>query len=263
MGMTLVIISGGIDLSVGSVIALSTVVTALGLQAGMPVPLAAGLGVGAGGLCGLVNGLLITHLRIVPFIVTLGMLGMARGAAKYMADEQKVDAPLTWLNKVMYKVPVPSWLILSPGIWIMIVLAIGVWALLRYGVLGRHIFAIGSSEATARLCGVRVERVKVTIYILCGLFTGLAGVMQFARLSVGDPTVAVGRELDIIAAVVIGGGSLRGGEGSILGSLVGAFLMAFLRSGCVMMYWPNYTQDILVGAIIIAAAALDHLRHRE
>ena len=263
MGMTLVIISGGIDLSVGSVIALSTVVTALGLQAGIPVPLAAGLGVVAGGICGLVHGLLITRLRIVPFIVTLGMLGMARGAAKYLAGEQKVDAPLTWLNKVMNKVPEPSWLILSPGILIMILLALGVWALLRYGVLGRHTFAIGSSEATARLCGVRVERVKVTLYSLCGLFTGLAGVMQFSRLSVGDPTVAVGRELDIIAAVVIGGGSLRGGEGSILGSLVGAFLMAFLRSGCVQMEWQNYTQDILVGAIIVAAAGLDHLRHRE
>ena len=123
-------------------------------------------------------------------------------------------------------------------------------------------FAIGSSEVTARLCGVRVERVKVLLYMLCGLFTGLAGVMQYARLSVGDPTVAVGRELDIIAAVVIGGGSLSGGKGSVLGSLVGAFLMAFLRSGCTNMEFPNYTQDILVGAIIIAAAALDRLRHR-
>jgi len=262
MGMTLVIISGGIDLSVGSMIALTTVVTALGLQSGFPVLPAAGLGMAAGGLCGLVNGLLITQLRIVPFIVTLGMLGMARGAAKYLAGEQKVDAPLTWLNKVMYKTPEPSWLLLSPGIWIMILLALAVWFLLRYTILGRHTFAIGSSEATARLCGVRVERVKVILYILCGLFTGLAGVMQFARLSVGDPTVAVGRELDIIAAVVIGGGSLSGGEGSVLGSLVGAFLMAFLRSGCTMMGFPNYIQDILVGAIIIIAAGLDQLRRR-
>lgn len=262
MGMTLIIISGGIDLSVGSVIALSTVVTALGLQNGLPPLAAAGLGVAAGGACGLVSGLLITRVGIVPFIVTLGMLGVARGVAKYLAHEQKVDAPLTWLNKLMYKRPEPSWLLMSPGIWIMLVLAIAVWALLRYTVLGRHTFAIGSSEPTARLCGVRVAGTKVALYSLCGLFTGLAGVMQFARLSVGDPTVAVGRELDIIAAVVIGGGSLSGGEGSVLGSLVGAFLMAFLRSGCTMAGYPNYIQDILVGAIIVAAAALDRLRHR-
>ncbi len=262
MGMTLIIISGGIDLSVGSLIALSTVVTALGLQSGLPVGIAALGGVAAGGVCGFVSGTLITRLRLVPFIVTLGMLGIARGLAKYFADEQKVDAPLTWLNELMYKKPDPAWLIVAPGIWITLALAIAVWALLRYTVLGRHTFAIGSNEATARLCGVRVERVKVVLYTLCGLFTGLAGVFQFSRLSVGDPTVAIGQELDIIAAVVIGGGSLRGGAGSVLGSLVGSFIMAFLRNGCTVLGLPNFVQDILVGTIIIAAAALDRVRQR-
>lgn len=262
MGMTMIIISGGIDLSVGSVIALSTVVVALGLDAGLPVPVTILLGVLAGSVCGFASGVLITRLRIVPFIVTLGMLGVARGVAKWLADAQKVDAPLTWLNDLMSKRPNPEWLILPVSLWIMIALALAVWAFLRFTVLGRHAFAIGSNEATARLCGVRIERTKVMLYSICGAFTGLAGVMQFSRLSVGDPTVAVGRELDIIAAVVIGGGSLSGGEGSVLGSLVGAFIMSFLRSGCTKMGFPNYVQDILVGAIIVAAAALDRARHK-
>jgi ribose transport system permease protein len=144
----------------------------------------------------------------------------------------------------------------------MILFAVAMAVLLRYTVFGRHVFAIGSNEATARLCGVRTARTKIVFYTAAGLFCGLAGVMEFSRLTVGDPTVAVGLELDIIAAVVIGGGSLSGGEGSILGSMIGVFIMAFLRNGCTMMGWPNYIQEIIIGAIIVAAVALDQIRHR-
>jgi len=262
LGMTLIIISGGIDLSAASNIALSSVVTAYAINAGVPPLLAIVLGLATGGLVGFINGGLITGLRLVPFIITLGMMGIARGVAKWMAGNQKIDAPLTWVNELMAKSPQPSWLLLAPGVWLMILLAIAMVVVLRYTVFGRHVFAIGSNEATARLCGVRTKRAKIIIYTLAGLFCGLSGVMEFSRLTVGDPTVAVGLELDIIAAVVIGGGSLNGGEGSILGSMIGVFIMSFLRNGCTMMGWPNYIQEIIIGVIIVAAVSLDQIRHR-
>lgn len=262
LGMTFVIVSGGIDLSVGSAIALSSVVTALQLRAGLGAWTAVISGVGTGGMLGLLNGLVITRLRIVPFIVTLGTMGMARGLAKYLAGEQKVDAPARGLSAWMEKTPEPAWLLLSPGVWLLFVLAALAGLVLSRTVFGIHAFAIGSNESTARLCGIRVERCKAIIYTLCGLFAGLAGSLQFARLTVGDPTTALGKELDVIAAVVIGGGSLAGGSGSILGSILGAFLMTFLANGCTLLGVPNYVQEILVGAIIIAAVALDNLRHR-
>lgn len=263
MGMTLIIISGGIDLSVASNIALSSVITAFAINAGFPPLLAIFLGVITGGLIGLANGSLITSLRLVPFIVTLGMLGIARGIAKWIAGNQKIDAPLTWVNELMAKSPRPSWLLMAPGVWMMIIFAVVMAVILRYSVFGRHIFAIGSNEATARLCGIRIKRTKIIVYSLAGLFCGLGGVMGFSRLTVGDPTVAVGLELDIIAAVVIGGGSLSGGSGSILGSMIGVFIMSFLRNGCTMMGWPNYIQEIIIGAIIVVAVALDQIRHRK
>ena len=262
LGMTLIIISGGIDLSAASNIALCSVITAYAVNAGLPTPMAVGLGVLTGGAVGLVNGSLITTLRLVPFIVTLGMLGIARGVAKWIAGNQKIDAPLTWINELMAKSPHPSWLLIAPGIWIMIVLAVVLAVVLRFAVFGRHVFAIGSNESTARLCGIRIARNKILIYTVAGLFCGLSGVMEFSRLTVGDPTVAVGLELDIIAAVVIGGGSLSGGAGSVLGSMIGVFIMAFLRNGCTMMGWPNYIQEIIIGAIIVIAVALDRLRQR-
>jgi ribose transport system permease protein len=262
LGMTLVIISGGIDLSAASNIALSGVITAYAVNQGLPPLLAVALGVLTGALVGLVNGLLITKLRLVPFIITLGMMGIARGVAKWLARNQKIDAPLTWVNELMARSPRPSWLLLAPGVWLMIALALVMAVLLRRTVFGRHAFAIGSNESAARLCGVRVDAVKTAIYAIGGLFCGLSGVMEFSRLTVGDPTVAVGLELDIIAAVVIGGGSLSGGEGSILGSMIGVFIMSFLRNGCTMMGWPNYIQEIIIGVIIVAAVSLDRVRHR-
>jgi len=263
LGMTLIIISGGIDLSAASNIALSSVIAAYAVNAGLPPIAALALGVVTGGLVGLANGALVTRLRLVPFIVTLGMMGIARGAAKWIAGNQKIDAPLTWINELMAKTPHPPWLLLAPGVWIVIVLAVVMAVTLRSTVFGRHVFAVGSNEATARLCGIRTDRVKVLIYAIAGLFCGLSGVMEFSRLTVGDPTVAVGLELDIIAAVVIGGGSLSGGEGSILGTMIGVLIMSFLRNGCTMMGWPNYIQEIIIGAIIVIAVTLDRLRHRK
>jgi ribose transport system permease protein len=263
LGMTFVIISGGIDLSAASNIALASVITAFAINAGLSPFLAFLLGIWTGGIVGFANGVLITSLRLVPFIVTLGMLGIARGVAKWIAGNQKIDAPITWINELMAKSPRPSWMLLAPGVWIMIVLAVIMAIILRYSVFGRHVFAIGSNEATARLCGIRIAQTKILVYTLAGLFCGLGGVMEFSRLTVGDPTVAVGLELDIIAAVVIGGGSLSGGAGSILGSMIGVFIMSFLRNGCTMMGWPNYIQEIIIGAIIVIAVALDQIRHRQ
>ncbi len=266
LGMTLVIISGGIDLSVGSTIALTTVVIASLLVQGVAPFLAALLGVGAALGAGLAIGLLVTRLRIVPFIVTLGMMLVIRGAAKGIAGEQKIDAPLTWLNKLL--AAGAGWGI-PGGVWLLLVLAIGVAGMLRYTAVGRHIIAVGSNPLAARLCGIRVQRVKLLVYTLGGGFAGLAGLLQFSRLTVGDPTVAQGKELDVIAAVVIGGGSLAGGEGSVLGSLIGALIMTVIRNGCAQILLPDgdiglrtWVQEIVTGVIIVLAVGLDRLRHR-
>jgi ribose/xylose/arabinose/galactoside ABC-type transport system permease subunit len=268
LGMTLVIISGGIDLSVGSIVALSSVVIAWLLQYAGAGPLTAALGgVAAAALFGLLSGLLITWLRVVPFIVTLGMMLVVRGAAKGLANEQKIDVDMTrqrWLPELLHTIVGTdhSWTLVPAGVWVWLILAVCMVALLRYTRLGRHTFAIGSNEQTARLCGVAVDRVKVIVYTLCGAFAGLAGLMQFSYLRAGDPTGAVGLELNVIAAVVIGGGSLSGGEGSILGTLMGALIMTVIATGCAQMWLPNWVQEIITGAIIVVAVGLDRLRHR-
>ena len=260
LGMTFIIITGGIDLSVGSSIALSSVVVALAVKSGLSPWAAILCGILLSGAIGFLNGLLITTLRVIPFIVTLGMLGIARGSAKWLAGNQKIDAPLSWVNNLMSRFPDPPWLVFAPAVWILLLLGVGAAILLNTTVFGRWTFAIGSNEKTARLCGVPVNRMKVVLYTLGGLLTGLAGVMEFSRLTVGDPTVANGTELDVVAAVVIGGGSLNGGEGSILGTLIGVLIMAVLRNGCTMMGWPNYIQEIIIGVIIVMAVAIDRFR---
>jgi len=260
IGMTLIIISGGIDLSVGSTIALSGVITALGINSGLPPVAALVAGILVGGVVGAVNGLVITKLKVVPFIATLGMLGIGRGTAKWVAGQQTVNMPDTWINELLVMFPNPPWLLVAPGVWITVILALLAALILRNTVFGRRVFALGSNEAAARACGIATDRLKVWIYGLAGLLFGLAGVMQMSRLRQGDPTVAAGSELDIIAAVVIGGGSLSGGEGSILGSMIGALIMAFLRNGCQQIGWPNYVQEIIIGAIFVIAVAADRWR---
>src|SRR5262249_26463537 len=216
IGMTVVIAAGGIDLSVGSMIALTTVAIALLLKAGASPFVAALGGVAASGLCGLVNGVLITQLNVVPFIVTLGTMLIVRGAAKGLAEERRIEAPFTWLNDLLRTQRGPA--LLPAGIWGVLAAAIVIAAVLRYTRVGRHVFAIGSNERMARLCGVAIPRTKIAVYTLSGLLTGAAGLLQFSKLSVGDPTVGVGAELDVIAAVIIGGGSLTGGRGSVAGT---------------------------------------------
>ena len=258
VGMTVVIVAGGIDLSVGSVIALSTVVIALLLRSGANPAVAALGAVGAAALCGVVNGALITWLRVVPFIVTLGTMLVIRGAAKGLAEERRIEAPVTWLNDLL-RVP-RGGALLPPGIWGVIALALLIGAVLRYTRFGRHVFAIGSNERMARLCGVAITRTKIFVYALTAAFAGVAGLLQFSKLSVGDPTVAIGLELDVIAAVIIGGGSLLGGRGTVAGTLIGAAIMTIIQIGCSQKGLANWIQQIVTGGIIVAAVALDHMR---
>lgn len=271
LGMTFMIIAGGIDLSVGSQIALGTVITAKVLgpptelyEIGWGTALAAAFyAVLACGLVGLVNGIIIAKFRIVAFIVTLGMMQIARGVAKYLANEQTIATANNPLQKLMLVEPEPSWLLLAPGVWALIALFLLTAFILTYTILGRYTYAIGSNEKTAILCGINVVKYKVYIYFIGALFTGIASVMQYANLTVGDPTAANGLELDVVAAVVIGGGSLSGGEGGALGSLLGALIMAILRNGCNMLGVPNYVQEIIIGAIIIGAVGIDRLKHKK
>jgi len=299
LGMTAVMISGGIDLSVGSTVALVTVAIAclaslfsdslelLALVAPdstwpdrlrpavLPLSMFAGLLVG--GACGLLNGTLITGLRVVPFIVTLGTLKAFRGLAKYLAGGSSVyttEIPKpAWFARPLAIDPAPSagWDRpldelgrLAPAVWILLALGILVALVLNRTLLGRYLHAVGSSEPTARLCGLDVPGTKRAVYALAGLATGLAGVWQFLYLGgTGDPTTADGLELQVIAAVVIGGGSLAGGEGTVLGTLIGCLIMSVLNNGCVHAGIPNASQDVLIGAIIVAAVAIDRLRRRE
>jgi ribose transport system permease protein len=262
LGMTMVIVAGGIDLSVGSVVALTTIVIALGLRSDWDPTLAAAAGIGAGAFCGLVSGFLITRLRVVPFIVTLGMMILVRGAAKGLAGERRLEAPGSFLNGLLRSVEPGQGFLLPAGIWLVILLAIAVAVTLEYTRFGRHLFSIGSNERTARLCGVAVERTKVAVYTIAAALSGVAGVLQFSRLSVGDPTVADGLELNVIAAVIIGGGSLAGGRGTVPGTLLGAATMAVIQVGCAQRGLPNWVQQIVTGGIIVLAVALDRWRQK-
>jgi ribose/xylose/arabinose/galactoside ABC-type transport system permease subunit len=260
IGMTLVIISGGIDLSVGSAVAFTTVVVAALLKSGLGPVLAAGAGIGASALAGAASGLLVARARLVPFIVTLGAMSILRGAAKGLANEQKIDCDPRGIDALL--APSSRWPLVPSGVWM--VLAVGVLAalVLRYTRFGRHIYAVGSNEATALVCGVNVPRVKIAVYAAAGALAGLAGLLEFATLTVGDPTDSIGLELEVIAAVVIGGASLSGGEGTVLGSLLGALLMEVIRMGFTHVGVHNWVQEMATGAIILAAALLDRMHRR-
>ncbi len=263
IGMTLVIISGGIDLSAGSMIAFCSVVAALILEdAGLsPVFVAVGC-ILAGMISGLLNGFLITRFRLVPFIVTLGTLLVIRGFAKGLSNSIPINVSQTWLSDLLATLPPgQKWQLIPPGAWLMLLLAALAAGMLRYTRLGRHIFAVGSNEKTAILCGIAVERIKLFVYAAAGAFAGLAGLMLMSYQEQGDPIGAVGLELEVIAAVVIGGGSLSGGEGSILGTMVGAMIMTVIRTGCQLNGWPPWVTQIVTGTVIVMAVAIDRLRH--
>lgn len=294
LGMTMVIIAAGIDLSAGSLIAISVVATAWVLgpdeNGGVRVfvaqhptlapLLAVSVGVFSATLAGLFNGTLIVGLRLMPFIVTLGTMGMIRGLAKGLAHEKDIYPPgdETWINHIMdprlanwiarfhnpaLAAKTSPWAILPAGVWILFVGVIAASFILRYTRLGRHIFAVGSNEETARLCGVRVGRTKLFVYTACGFFCGVAGLMQYSYIGgIGQPTSAVSYELFVIASVIIGGASFNGGEGSILGTLIGALTITVLYTGGQQMGWPKWVQEIVIGGIIIGAVAIDRLRHR-
>ncbi len=308
LGMTLIIICGGIDLSVGSGVAMCAVVVAALLKCGSadphnpdavvayvsthpilwPLTIAA-IGIAVGALTGLFNGVLITGMRLAPFIVTLGTMMIFRGLAKAFSHQQAVNPPDNWLAGVLSTPSVPAWvqasplrplligLFLAPGVWMTLILAIVMSIVLSYTRFGRHVIAIGSNEQTARLCGIRVNRTKIWVYTIGGIFVGCAAVLQYSRTNQGSPTANIGLELDVIAAAVIGGASLSGGKGSILGTIVGSLIMTVIGRGCSQIPIPHflrgltdnnptglptYIQEIVTGLIIIIAVALDRLRQR-
>lgn len=267
LGMTIVMIGGGIDLSVGSAVALCSVVAAKAINAAGTTGAAVGIGVaaalGVGLLCGLYNGALVAALRLPPFIVTLGTLGFFRGMAKWLSQSSSVSAERGWLAAFVEPPPNLKWMVIAPAVWLMLAIACVCTLVLQRTVFGRRLVAIGSNREAARRAGISITRTSLIAYAACGLLVGLAGVIQFARLyGLGDSTVQVGLELKAVAAVVIGGASLSGGSASIFGTVCGALLMVLLDNRCTAVGWPNYVQELVVGHIIIVAVAIDQWRRR-
>jgi ribose transport system permease protein len=271
LGMLFIIVSGGIDLSVGSVVALSAVATVLVYQGVLDATHAPNLagaaamaaGVGVGGLCGMANGLAVAWMRLTPFVATLGMMSIARGLAYWLSGRTKITLgePPGWVDALQQAGN--SYLFFDPGVWSAVLLAVGAVVVLRFTVFGRYVYAIGSNEATARLCGVNVRWNKVAVYTLAGLLTGWAGVLAFAQGSgSGDPTVKVGLELEVIAAAVIGGASLRGGQGSVLGVLLGVLILGVLENGVNRCGVPLEAKYILIGAIVVGNTALSQWQRK-
>ena len=258
LGMTIIIISGGIDLSVGSILGLSGLVGTMAMERGLPIWAGIAIGIFAGLLCGFLNGFLITRLKIAPFIVTLGTLGIFRGLALIISNGLPV-----------HRIP-PGFSFLGEGnflgvpfvLWLVLICAVAVHVLLERTRVGRYAFAIGSSTPAAIYAGIPVNFHTTAVYAVGGLLTGLAGMIEASRLMTGQPTAGQGYELQAIAAVVIGGGSLRGGEGTVVGTLVGAFIMGLLSNGSDLLGISNYVQQVVIGAVIILAVAVDELRKR-
>ena len=244
LGMTLIVIAGGIDLSAGTALALCATVLAKRLMSEHLKPwnprAAILLTLGAGALCGFINGVVVSSLRVVPFIVTLGTMRLYLGVANMLAKEttarpDRATQVPGWLKDLLSIREEALTFYFPKGVWFALVLAGVTAAILHYTVFGRHLFAMGSNQLAARLCGISVRGMKISVYTLAGLFFGIAGVYQFSRLTVGSPVSGVGMELKVIAAVVIGGASLNGGRGSILGTLAGAAVMGVIDNGCTLL----------------------------
>ncbi|WP_422062920.1 ABC transporter permease [Shimia sp.] len=274
IGMTLVIITGGIDLSVGSVLALSGVVAGLTIKLGLPVVPAMALGIMAGAACGAVNGFVITKMRITPFVATLGMMLIARGLALQLTGAAPIsrlgEAFGTLGNGSLFRVVemqangFPK--VVFPGIpypaILLLVMAVLGGYLLKKRQFGRHLFSVGSNEEAARLSGVSVDRTKIWAYTLSGALAGLAGMVLMSRLVTVQPNEGVMYELDAIAASVIGGASLMGGVGSITGSMIGAFIIGVLRNGLNMAGTSAFIQMIIIGFVVIGAVYVDQIRNK-
>ncbi len=258
VGMTFVIVSAGIDLSVGSIVAFSGVILASCLQAGLPIPLAIAAGLAAGAACGLVNGVLITWGRLPPFIATLGMMSVARGAALVFTQGRPIsgfDGSFRFLaTGELLWVPVP--------VWIMGLVYLGSHLLLSRTRFGRYTYAIGGNEEAAKLSGVAVRFHKSMIYAFSGLTAGIAAIVLTARLNSAQPIAGFMYELDAIAAAVIGGTSLMGGEGNLGGTLIGALIMGVLRNGLNLLGVSSFLQQIVIGSVIITAVLVDALLKR-
>jgi ribose transport system permease protein len=259
LGMTMVIITGGIDLSVGAILAMGGFLGTLAMSKGQAIPVAILIGILTGAAWGFVNGFLTTRLKINSFIVTLGTLGIIRGLTLVVSNGlpvHEIPAGFSYLGEgTLLGVPVV--------LWILVACAIIVHFLLEHTKLGRYSFAIGSNPDAAFYAGIPVAFHTTAVYGICGALTGLAGMIEASRLMTGQPTAGQGYELQAIAAVVIGGGSLRGGEGSVLGTLVGAFIMGLLANGSDLIGVSPYWQQVIIGAIIILAVSVDELRKRK
>ena len=267
LGVTYVIITAGIDLSIGTVMTLSAVMTGVLITNWhFPVLLGTLGGIATGTLAGLVNGTIIAKLKVPPFIATLGLLNVAKGLALVFSGLRPIyfnDTPVfnqTAMGSVIGKV-IPGWdvpnlvLVLFGG-------AVVASLVLSKTSLGRYTFALGSNEEATRLSGVNVDAWKIAVYALCGFFAGLAGVLIAARLNSAQPSLGFGYELDAIAAAVIGGTSLSGGEGSILGTVIGAFIISTLTNGLRILSVPQEWQTVITGVIVISAVYLDIVRRR-
>jgi ribose transport system permease protein len=253
MGMTYVIISGGIDLSVGSVLAVAGIGLALALESGLPAPLAIAIALALGLSCGLINGLLITAGRLPPFIATLGMMSVARGAALMMAEGR----PISGFSEGFRALATERVLGVPAPVLITIVIYAFAHFVLTRTVFGRATYAIGGNEEAARLSGVPVRFYKTAVYGVAGVTSAAAAVLLTARLNSAQPTAGTMYELDAIAATVIGGSSLLGGEGSLTGTLIGALIMGVLRNGLNLLNVSSFVQQVVIGVVIIAAVTVD------
>jgi ribose/xylose/arabinose/galactoside ABC-type transport system permease subunit len=252
-GMTFVILTAGIDLSVGSVVGLSGVLCADALVHGWGLPAAIVVGLGIGLVVGAVNAVIVTRVRVPPFIVTLAMMMVVRGAAYKYTDARTISGLPPSFAGLSQTLPMAA---------VMAVVFAASWVLLMRTPFGRHVYATGGNPDAAWLSGVRVDRVLTKVYLLCGLAAGLAGVLVASRLNAGYPRGGEFYELDAVAAVVVGGTSLFGGRGSIWGTLGGAFFIGILNNGLNLYNVSSYDQNIVKGAVLLAAASLDRWRSR-
>jgi ribose transport system permease protein len=258
LGMTLVIITGGIDLSVGSTLAISGLFGSMAIKDGQPVLIAIAIGIGCGMLCGLLNGLMITRLRISPFIVTLGTLEAYRGVALVVSK----GLPVHEIPDSFSYLGDGNLLGIPFSLWVLAICAVIMHFILENTKLGRYAFAIGSNQSAAYYAGVPIKFHLTSVYLIAGGLAGLAGMVEASRLMTGQPTAGQGYELQAIAAVVIGGGSLQGGEGSVIGTLIGAFIIGLLSNGSDLLGINPYWQQVTIGIVIIAAVGFDEFRKR-